>query len=76
MFYMYSVCVIIYANKDYYYYYRVSNCIVFKQALMEKKISTNLNLNLCKLPWNIELTFYYLNMVTITVIVIIIYTSK
>ena len=26
MFYMYSVCVIIYANKDYYYYYMSLKC--------------------------------------------------
>ena len=31
MFYMYSVCVIIYANKDYYYYYLAHTEIIFKE---------------------------------------------
>ena len=34
MFYMYSVCVIIYANKDYYYYYREVSVNVPNKIIM------------------------------------------
>ena len=34
MFYMYSVCVIIYANKDYYYYYLEDKISLFMSDIM------------------------------------------